>query len=290
MAETFLESVSPTIRRIDEWLADAIAEIELPANLRAASCHAVLTGGKRLRPLLTVLCCEAVGGSAEDASAPAVAIELVHAFSLVHDDLPALDNDLLRRGEPTVHVKYGEAMAVLAGDLLLTLAFSVAARSGNPAAVSGELASATIGMINGQVYDTLGGFDEAITTDLERLEIVHRNKTGALITAACRMGGLCGGADAAQLRRLTDYGEAIGLMFQVIDDLLDVTQSTEHLGKAANKDQDAGKLTFPGVVGVEASRRQVRELLAQAEAAVEPFGEAGRPLAELARFMAVRTR
>ncbi|MCA9284157.1 MAG: polyprenyl synthetase family protein [Phycisphaerales bacterium] len=290
MAPSFTETVEPIIRRIDGWLADAIAAQSMPANLREAANHAVLVGGKRLRPLLTVLCCEALGGAEDDARAPAVALELVHAFSLVHDDLPALDNDLLRRGQPTVHAKYGEAMGVLAGDLLLTLAFAVVSRGGCPAAVIGELSSATIGMINGQVYDSLGGFEPDCRRDLDRLRLIHENKTGALLVAACRMGGICGGADPEQLRRLTTYGNAIGLMFQVVDDLLDVTQSTEHLGKAAGKDLSAGKLTFPGVMGVDASRAHVQELLEEASTAIAPFGASGRPLAELAEYMAVRTR
>lgn len=286
-AEHYLDVIAPMVGRVDEWLTEAIGAAELPENLRAAAQHAVLVGGKRLRPLLAIQCCEAVGGSIDDALPAAVAIELVHAFSLVHDDLPALDNDLLRRGQPTVHAKFGEAMAILAGDVLMSLAFEIAARG---PAIAGELALATTRMINGQVLDTLGGFDAAERDDLQRLRRVHRNKTGALITAACRMGARCGGASAAGLTAVTTFGEDIGLMFQIVDDLLDVTQSTEHLGKAAGKDESAGKLTFPGVMGVDASRAEVRRLHADARAALRSFGPAARTLEELADYMAVRTR
>jgi len=300
LADSHLDTLAPAIARIDGWLAECIEAAEMPENLRAAARHAVLVGGKRLRPLLTVMWCEACGGSADDARHAAVAIELIHAFSLVHDDLPALDNDLLRRGQPTVHARFGEAMAILAGDLLMSLAFELAsdpAAAGRPAA---ELATATTRMINGQVLDTLGGFDSEERDPLQRLRRIHGHKTGALITAACRMGARAaerasGGASAPDrsLRRLaaaTSYGDAIGLMFQIVDDLLDVTQSTEHLGKAAGKDESAGKLTFPGVLGIESSRAQVARLRAEALESVAPLGAAGQALRELAEYMAVRTR
>lgn len=286
-AEHYLDAIAPMVARVDDWLAEAIGAAELPENLRAAARHAVLVGGKRLRPLLAIHCCEAVGGSMDDALPAAVAIELVHAFSLVHDDLPALDNDLLRRGQPTVHAKFGEAMAILAGDVLMSLAFEISSRVPE---ITGELAVATTRMINGQVLDTLGGFDARERDDLHRLRRIHRNKTGALITAACRMGARCGGASAAGLQAVTTFGEDIGLMFQIVDDLLDVTQSTEHLGKQAGKDESAGKLTFPGVMGVDASREEVRRLHVDARAALRPLGPSARTLEELADYMAVRTR
>jgi geranylgeranyl pyrophosphate synthase len=185
-------------------------------------------------------------------------------------------------------------MAILAGDLLNTLAFETLVTSygsdpGVAAALVRELSIGTDDMIAGQVYDTLPQF-EADLEDLEKLRTIHRHKTGALLRAACRMGAICGGADEAQLQALTTYGEAIGLMFQVIDDLLDVTATTEQLGKRAGKDQDKGKLTYPGLLGVEASRAHVTELHDQALNALEPLGAAAEKLRELCRFMAVRTK
>lgn len=287
-APDYIDTLTPLVQLADGWLADSLDEADLPDNLQAAARHAVLVGGKRLRPILSILCCEAVGGRRERARRAATSVELIHAFSLVHDDLPALDNDLLRRGQPTVHAKFGEAMAILAGDVLMSLAFQIAASE--PDALVRELATATTAMINGQVLDTLGGFDPD-SDALTRLNQIHSNKTGALLTAACRMGAGSAGATSEQLAALTRYGEAIGLMFQIVDDLLDVTQSTEHLGKATGKDLDAGKLTFPGVLGVEASREHVRR---QHQIAVESLvgldPTAARKLRELAGYMAVRTR
>ncbi|HMN95942.1 MAG TPA: polyprenyl synthetase family protein [Phycisphaerales bacterium] len=286
--ESYLDTIAPIVADADRWLVETLGAVELPDRLRAAAGHAVLVGGKRLRPLLAILCCEAAGGAREDARPAAVAIELVHAFSLVHDDLPALDNDALRRGEPTVHVKFGEAMAILAGDVLLSIAFEVAAGAGDR--LCGDLASATTRMISGQVLDTLGGFDVDERDAEARLHRIHREKTGALLVAACRMGARCAGADERVIAAVSSYGEHIGLMFQIVDDLLDVTQSTEHLGKAANKDESAGKLTFPAVHGIEHSRRAVARLHAAAIEALGPLGSAARPLKDLAAYMAVRTR
>lgn len=286
--ESYLDAIAPLVAVADGWLADALESAALPDNLRDAASHAVLVGGKRLRPLLAILCCEAVGGRVEDARTAAVSIELVHAFSLVHDDLPALDNDALRRGQPTVHVRFGEAMAILAGDVLLSRAFEIAAES--HAAICGELAGATSRMIGGQVLDTLGGFGVDERDASARLRRIHHDKTGALLTAACRMGARCGGADGPALAAVTAYGEHVGLMFQIVDDLLDVTQSTEHLGKASGKDESAGKLTFPGVYGIEASREHVERLHVSAVEALAPLGRATRRLKELAAYMAVRTR
>lgn len=290
MTQTFLDTVEPLVRTIDDRLRAIVSQAGLAAPLADAADHAVLAGGKRLRPILTLLCCDAVGGERADALGPAAAIELIHAFSLVHDDLPALDNDLLRRGLPTVHAKFGEATAILTGDVLMSLAFEVAANGDCPPAVVRELAAATTAMINGQVFDTLGGFPASVSTDADKLEIIHRNKTGALLTAACRMGAICGGATPAQLAAITTYGHDIGLMFQIVDDLLDVTQTAEHIGKATGKDHEAGKVTFPGVLGIEESQRQVRELHRSALKAVEPLGEAAIPLRELSEFLARRTK
>jgi len=278
---------------IEDDLRRRLAESNLPPNLREAVEYAVLGGGKRLRPGLVVLCCQAVGGERTDALAPAAAIELIHTFSLVHDDLPAMDDDDLRRGRPTLHVHAGEAMAILAGDAMVSLAFQFISHSDLDAAkrsmLVDELAQATTGMIAGQVYDTLGGFPPGMT-DAARLHLIHLNKTGALLRAACRMGGICGGASSEQLQALTRYGESMGLMFQIVDDLLDVTQSAEHIGKATGKDVSAGKLTFPGLLGIPGSRREITRMQAAAHEAVSAFGAAAQPLRILCDIMAIRTK
>ncbi len=278
----------------------------LAPRLQEAMRYACLGGGKRVRPVLVLRSCEAAGGNRADALPAAIALEMIHCFSLVHDDLPALDNDDLRRGRPTTHKAHGEALAILAGDALLSVALEVALESPcQPAAIARELASATTAMITGQVYDTLAGFP-GTPSEAERLRLIHDNKTGALIRAACRMGALCagcgaraggarqdsgdGGTDDARLEALTRYGQDLGLMFQVVDDILDETQSTEHLGKAAGKDRDAGKLTYPGVYGLEESRKQVERLLDDALTALAPLGDAAEPLRQTARALATRTR
>ncbi len=283
---------------IDEHLARFLASRELPENLRDAVAYSLLSGGKRLRPILALLSAEAVGGGRDAAVPGAMAVELVHAFSLVHDDLPAMDDDDLRRGRPTLHIARGEAMAILAGDLMLSLAFEALPDGvDDPALVgvlAGELAAGVRGMIAGQVYDTLGGFAPGLT-EREKLETIHLNKTGALIRAACRMGAISalgGASDASQrpISLVTTYADAIGLMFQIVDDLLDVEQSAEHLGKGAGKDIDAGKRTYPGILGVSESRAEVDRLRRVALDAVAALGPNARPLADLCGFLAVRTR
>ncbi|MHC4947671.1 MAG: polyprenyl synthetase family protein [Planctomycetota bacterium] len=289
-------ALTDAVAAVEADLRHRLEAVDLPAPLADAVRYAVLGPGKRLRPALVLLGCEAAGGDRADALAAAGAIELIHTFSLVHDDLPAMDDDALRRGRPTLHVHAGEAMAILAGDALHALAFAWLADprldERRVGALTAELAGATTRMIAGQVLDTLGGF-EPHHTDLERLHLIHRNKTGALIRAACRLGGICADADRtapATYAALTDYGDSVGLMFQIVDDLLDVTQSTEHLGKAAGKDQSAGKLTSPGLLGVEATRREIERLRGVATAAAARLGAAGGALAELSERLAVRTR
>ncbi len=278
---------------VEQTMSRFIAERPLPHNLREAIEYALLGGGKRLRPLLVVRSCQAVGGRLEQALAPAAALEMIHAFSLVHDDLPAMDDDDLRRGRPTLHRHTNEAMAILAGDAMMGLAFELVLANMQPPALAArivaELAQGTNDMIAGQVYDTLPDFDPAMP-EMERLRTIHRNKTGALIRAACRMGAICGDATEAQLVSLTQYGEAIGLMFQVVDDLLDVTKTTEELGKAAGKDAEKGKLTYPGLLGIEGSRAEVQRLHDQALSALEPLGDAAGPLRELCGFLATREK
>ncbi len=275
---------------VEREMDRVLAEHPLAPRLREAMRYSALAGGKRVRPMIVLRAAEAVGAKAEAALPAAVALEFVHCFSLVHDDLPALDNDDLRRGRPTAHRAFGEAAAILAGDALLSVALEVALASPVCAAeVARELAAATTAMINGQVYDTLGGFEGSPSAD-ERLRLIHANKTGALIRCACRMGAHCGRADASTLAALSAYGDALGLMFQVVDDILDETQSTEHLGKAAGKDREAGKLTYPAVHGLERSRATVADLRGTAFEALARLGPAADPLRAMADALAVRTR
>ncbi|MEQ9459756.1 MAG: polyprenyl synthetase family protein [Phycisphaeraceae bacterium] len=287
-----LEALMAPTAKVEQYMAEFLANRPFPGNLRDAIEYALLGGGKRLRPLLTLLSCQAVGGKHEQALAPAAAIEMIHAFSLVHDDLPAMDDDDLRRGRPTLHKHTSEAMAILAGDALLALAFELLACRLKDASVIGtitrELAVASNNMVAGQVYDSIPDFDSEVS-DREKLEIIHEHKTGALLRSACRMGAICGGANAAQLDALTHYAEHVGLMFQVVDDLLDATGNTEDLGKAAGKDIEAGKLTYPGIIGVEASKNEVKRLRSEAMHALEVFGDSANPLRELCEYMAVRT-
>ncbi len=275
---------------IETHLECAVERTALAPNLREAVRYALLGGGKRLRPVLTLACAEVAGGRREDVLDAAAAVEMVHAFSLVHDDLPALDNDSMRRGRPTLHVAFGESMAILAGDALLSLAFETAARSPRRSdRLVAELAGATTAMITGQVYDTLGGFEESLDP-ASRLREVHRNKTGALIRAACRMGAVGVQAPEPTVELLSRWGDLVGLMFQVVDDLIDETQTAEHAGKAVGKDRAAGKLTWPAVHGLEATRREIERLVQASRAAVEPLGADAAPLWEIADLLASRTR
>lgn len=303
LADSLPAVVTAPTRGIELYLQRVVREAGLAPNLADAILYSLLGPGKRARPLLAWHGFGAVAGPGVDATAclpAAAAVELVHAFSLVHDDLPGLDDDDLRRGRPTLHRHTSVAMAVLAGDAMLTLAFQVIAQRIAPALAGplcAELSVATNAMISGQVYDTLGGFAAELTAR-ERLELIHRNKTGALIRVSCRVGAMCAlhGEGARiddtepRLAAITRYAEAAGLMFQIVDDLLDVTQTTEHLGKRTGKDQDAGKLTYPGVMGIEASRAEVRRLHALSIDALGGLGRAADPLRELANYMAVRTK
>jgi len=288
---------------LDRWLA---ARADQPPALLSAMRYATLGAGKRLRPVLAWHAAVAAGGTGEASLAAGCAIELIHAFSLVHDDLPALDNDDLRRGRPTLHRHAGEAMAILAGDQLLVAAFErimdePGLADGARLALTRELARATGAMIDGQVFDTLGGLPASMDEDA-RLRLVHRNKTGALIRAACRMGALSVMADAGSaaspklLDAITAYGDAVGLMFQVVDDLIDATQTSEHAGKRTGKDAEMGKLTYPGVLGIEATRAEVERLRMAAELALKPVpalahsGDGGEGLRTLCNYMAARTK
>jgi len=277
---------STIIDRVDASIAAFLDRRGLPENLDGAIRYAILGGGKRLRPVLAWRSAEACGAEGSASLAAGVAVELIHAFSLVHDDLPAMDDDDLRRGRPTLHIHAGEAMAILAGDAMLTLAFeavtdpSFGLESSTISRLLGELCSGTSAMIAGQVYDTLGGFDENLGEE-DRLKLIHRNKTGALIRASCRMGGICAHASEEQLGSITEYSEAIGLQFQVVDDLLDAEGDSLTVGKATGKDAQAGKMTYPGVVGIESSRQIARELHDRALRSASELGPAGRGLIDL---------
>jgi geranylgeranyl diphosphate synthase type II len=281
---TLLESVEAA-------LESAIDRRDLAPRLSEAMRYASLGGGKRVRPVLAVRCGLAAGATSVEALLPAaIAIEFIHAFSLVHDDLPALDNDDLRRGRPTTHKAHGEALAILAGDGLQSLAIEVALASPREGArVAAEVARACTDMISGQVYDTLGGFADDCADPAERLALIHRNKTGALIRGACRVGAIAAGATAGHLERFSRYGEAMGHMFQVVDDILDETQTSQTLGKSAGKDKAQGKVTYPAVHGIDRSRAFVRELLEQALQALEGLDPAADPLRSMARSLATRT-
>jgi geranylgeranyl diphosphate synthase type II len=272
---------------------------ERPESLREAMRYSLLAGGKRLRPILCLAACELAGGDPALAMPTAVALEMIHTMSLIHDDLPAMDNDDLRRGRPTNHKVYGEANAILAGDALLTRAFEmVALRSpGVPAerllAVVAELslASGAPGLVGGQVVDLES---EGKPVDLDTLEYIHLHKTGALLRACVVSGALVAGAPEPLLEALRTYARGIGLAFQIIDDILDVTASSEVLGKTAGKDLTADKTTYPKLLGLEESRRRAEALVAEAQQALAPWAgdDGGRaaPLLSLATYITSRDR
>jgi geranylgeranyl diphosphate synthase type II len=278
-----------------EAALDAALAPERPEALREAMRYSLLAGGKRLRPILCLAACELAGGDSERALPTAVALEMIHTMSLIHDDLPAMDNDDLRRGRPTSHKVYGEANAILAGDALLTRAFEmVALRSpGVPAdrllAVVGELALAAgaPGLVGGQVVDLEC---EGKAVDLDTLEYIHLHKTGALLRACVLSGALIAGASEQLLAALRVYARGIGLAFQIIDDILDVTASSEVLGKTAGKDLTADKTTYPKLLGLEESRRRAEALVAEARDALAPWRESAAPLLALADYVARRDR
>ena len=261
-----------------EAALDAWVPAETPAGLGQAMRYGVLDGGKRLRALLVMAACDAVAGSAAAALRAAVAVELIHAYSLVHDDMPCMDNDVLRRGKPTVHVQFGEAPAMLAGDAMQALAFEVltpaSAADVSPALQArlvGLLARAAghAGMAGGQAIDLAS---IGCMLDEATLRNMHRRKTGALLQASVLMGAACGAPEPTALAALSDYGDAIGVAFQVVDDILDVTQGSEVLGKTAGKDLDANKPTFVTVLGLDAARRHADDLRVIAHQALARSG------------------
>lgn len=264
------------LARVENALSDWVVA-EAPAGLGDAMRYAVLDGGKRLRPLLVLAASEAVGGNAQAALRAACAVELIHAYSLVHDDMPCMDNDVLRRGKPTVHVQYGQARALLAGDALQALAFELLAPDDEriPPAIQARLcrllarAAGHEGMAGGQAID-LASVGLSLTED--QLRHMHRLKTGALLQGSVMMGAACGQASPDALGALSRYGAALGLAFQVVDDILDVTADSATLGKTAGKDSLHDKPTYVSLMGLERSRAHARELLAEALAALEASG------------------
>lgn len=288
----------------DGWMRAQLARVEdalshwvcpdAPAGLGEAMRYAVLDGGKRLRPLLVLAACEAVGGNAQAALRAACAVELIHAYSLVHDDMPCMDNDVMRRGKPTVHVRFGEARALLAGDALQALAFELLTpEEGVPPAMQARLcrelarAAGADGMAGGQAID-LASVGLQLSED--QLRQMHRLKTGALLQASVVMGAVCGQTPEGTLRALSDYGAAMGLAFQVVDDVLDVTQDSATLGKTAGKDAASDKPTYVSLMGLEAARAHAEALRAQALAALAASGLTDtRALAALADMVVRRS-
>lgn len=260
-----------------------------PVTIHKAMRHSVFAGGKRLRPILCLAAAEACGGSVEDAISNACATECLHTYSLIHDDLPCMDDDDLRRGVPTCHKVYGEAMALLAGDALQALAFELVART--PATPNHTTASMVLELartagsqylVGGQVADLEG---EGKKLPLEDLRFIHEGKTAALLTASVKLGAMSANANSAQMQALHDFGMATGLAFQIIDDILDVTQTSEKLGKSAGKDLAAEKSTYPALMGLEASRAEAHRLTEVAQRALDVFGDASLRLRQLADYL-----
>jgi geranylgeranyl diphosphate synthase type II len=285
--ETYLRTRA---RLVDRALQRALPpERARPRTIHTAMRYSVFAGGKRLRPILLLAAAEACGGDLSHAMPAACAIECVHTYSLIHDDLPCMDDDDLRHGRPTNHKVFGEGLAVLAGDALLTVAFEIlaaapAVRRYPVATLVEELARAAGSrwLIAGQVLDLEG---EDRKTSLRELQFIHRAKTAALLTAAIRLGAMSANASATRLKALTLFGEALGLAFQIIDDILDVTQTTTKLGKTAGKDIAATKATYPAIVGLDRSRREAQRLTNDARAALAGFGNDAARLIELSDFL-----
>lgn len=291
--EILRAGVEATDAALERLLPSAEA---VPSSIHRAMRHSTFAGGKRLRPVLAMEAARTIRG---DRSLPegvadlGAAIEMLHTYSLIHDDLPALDNDDLRRGKPTCHVVYGEAIAILAGDALQTLAYQSLAQLRSAPAATVEIirliaeATGTVeGMIGGQVLDLEG---EGSKPTAESVDAIHRAKTGALIRVSIVAGGLYAGATQDDVDRLTTFGRKAGLAFQIVDDVLDVTQDSAQLGKTAGKDLTADKATWPAVYGIEASRRDAARLIDEAFAAIAPYGAAADGLKTVARFLVERT-
>ncbi len=285
------EQIKPLIERSNHQLDQILSDpTSASGQLLDAMRYSVFNGGKRFRPVLAYAACQAITGQVDAADAPATAVELIHAYSLVHDDLPAMDDDDLRRGQPTCHIKFDEATAILAGDALQTAAFSALLQHTNPQHLPQLLteltqASGALGMVAGQMIDLAS---VGHTLDVFALENMHRHKTGALICASVRMGAIAGDASAEQLAALTTYAQALGLAFQVQDDILDVEGDTGTLGKQAGADAALDKPTYPALLGLEQAKIKAHELVDTALSALEGFGPEAHLLRELARYVIQR--
>jgi geranylgeranyl diphosphate synthase type II len=287
-----MSQLKDTARRVDAGLDDLLETVAIAPDLRAPILYTLTSPGKRIRAVMVLWCCEVVSGQANrEAEAAATAIEMVHTYSLVHDDLPAMDNDDLRRGRPTCHKAFDEATAVLTGDALLTMAFEVLSERVKDPALAVRLirelaqAAGPDGIIGGQLADLRA---EARGGDLQALQYIHTHKTAKMFRCATLMGALCGGADPAQARALADFGLGLGLVFQITDDILDVSSSSGQLGKTAGKDERAGKLTYPALVGQDESNRIAQELTDRAVASLDPFGAKADRLRRLAGALVSR--
>jgi geranylgeranyl diphosphate synthase type II len=286
----YLEATSARVNAaLDKLLPPEKAE---PPTIHKAMRYSIFAGGKRLRPVLCIAACEAVGDKFARAMPLACAVECIHTYSLIHDDLPCMDNDDLRRGRPTNHKVFGEGIAVLAGDALLTEAFSLVANAKPPrqypvSVLLRELAFAAGSrrLIAGQVQDLE---NENRQTSLAEVKQTHLNKTAALITVSIRLGAMAGGASALQLKRLTRYGQDLGLAFQVIDDVLDATSTKAVMGKSVRADTKNQKSTFPSVVGIGKSRQYASELIADAQTQLKAFGRSAEPLRAIADYFLTR--
>jgi len=279
---------------VNNTLQSLLASQQINHELKEVLGYTLQSPAKRIRPVLVLWCCELVSGRINhNAEIAAAAVEMVHTYSLIHDDLPAMDNDDFRRGRPTCHKAFDEATAILAGDALLTLAFEILAKQIDQPATAvrliSELAEAAgpAGMIAGQLADLKA---EKTASSKKILEYIHTNKTAKMFRCAAAMGAICGGANDEQLKSLCEYGLKIGLGFQIADDILDVSATSRQLGKTAGKDQMAGKATYPAVLGMEKSRQLAKKLADEAVAALAPFGEKADTLRQLALTLLKRTK
>lgn len=276
-------------RALDRFLPKASTR---PPTMHKAMRYSLFAGGKRLRPILCIAAAEACGGKAQRAVPLGCAVECIHTYSLVHDDLPSMDNDDFRRGRPTSHKVFGEGIAILAGDALLTIAFEILAHAKTTARYGTRdmleelaVAAGSQKLIAGQVADLEA---EGRNATRAALRYIHENKTAAMLAASVRLGAMSANATTGQLRAITAFGQSLGLAFQVIDDILDLTQTSERLGKSAGKDVAAQKATYPAVIGLEASRREAKRLTRKAHDALKSFGARAGRLREIANYLLVR--
>ncbi len=266
---------------------------DCPDQLREAIQYSLLSPGKRLRPLLVMMACNACGHDPKSALPAACAVEMIHTYSLIHDDLPSMDDDQLRRGQPTCHIKFDESTAILAGDALIPLAFQVVCAEfppslASPISLQLAMACGATRLVGGQVDDLSQQNSDG--GDLQKLENIHRRKTGALLTVSLRLGAIVAGATESQMESLVSYGTNLGLAFQIVDDLLDCRGDWTKMGKMTNKDDGLGKLTYPNLLGIQESEVRASELIDQAELALSDFGSAADPLRSLAKFVLERTQ